>query len=117
MIARHRSDLAGASLEALDNQLKSAALLVQTERAANPAAAARLQERLRQAVATDDQQLADLQSQVQTPATAGAIVQARQRAADALKLAQEPSSAPTPGGTPGHPSPTHSGHTSPSGTP
>jgi hypothetical protein len=117
MIARHRSDLAGASLEALDNQLKSAALLVQTERAANPAAAARLQERLRQAVATDDQQLADLQSQVQTPATAGAIVQARQRAADALKLAQEPSSAPSPGGTAGHPSPTHSGHTSPSGTP
>lgn len=118
MIARHRVDLASASLEALDDQLKSAALLVQAERERDPAAAARLQERLRQAVATDDQQLADLQSQVQTPVSAGAIIEARQHAADALKLAQEPSSSPNPGGTSGHPSPSHStGHISPGGTP
>jgi hypothetical protein len=118
MIARHRVDLASASLEALDEELKSAALLVQTERQVDAALAARLQERLRQAVATDDQQLADLQAQVQTPAAAGVIVQSRQHAADALNLAQEPSSSPTPGGQPEHPSPSHStGHTSPSGTP
>jgi hypothetical protein len=118
MIARHRVDLASTSLKALSDQLKSAALLVQTERETDPAVAARWQERLRQAVETEDQELADLQGQVQTPATAGAIVLARQHAADALKLAQEPSLSPTPGGPPAHPSTSHStGHTSPSGTP
>jgi hypothetical protein len=118
MIARHRVDLAAASLKALDDQLRSAALVVQTQRQADPTVGARLQGRLRQAVATDDQQLADLQGQVQTPATAGAIVQARQHAADALELAQQAPSSPTPGGPSGHASPSRSnGHTSPSGTP
>ena len=120
MISRHRVDLAGTSLRALDDQLKSAALLVQTERLANPAAAVHLQDRLRQAVATDDQQLADLQGQVQSPAAAGAISQARQHANDALKLAEQPAASPTasPGGPGGHASPTHAnGHASPSGSP
>jgi hypothetical protein len=117
MIARHRVDLAGASLKALDDQLNSAGLVVQSERHADPAAAARLQERLRQAVATDDQQLADLQGQARTPAAASAIVQARARAADALKLTQQPSASPTasPGG---RPSPSGSnGQASPTSTP
>jgi hypothetical protein len=120
MISRHRVDLAGTSLKALDDQLKSAALLVQTERLANPAAAVHLQDRLRQAVATDDQQLADLQVQVQTPAAAGAISQARQHATDALKLAEQPAASPTasPGGPGGHASPSHAnGHASPTGSP
>jgi Domain of unknown function (DUF5667) len=119
MIARHRPDLAGASLKGLDDQLASAVLVVRTERTANPAAAIRLQDRLRQAVAADDQQLADLQGQVKSPDAAGAIVQARQHAADALKAAAEPSASPgaSPGGS-GSPSPSPSNTTgSPSGTP
>jgi len=96
MISRHRMDLAGTSLNALDDQLKSAALLVQTERQGNAPSAARLQDRLRVAVATDDRQLADLQGQVQTSAAAGAIVQARQQAADALKIAEAPAAQPSP---------------------
>jgi Domain of unknown function (DUF5667) len=117
MIARHRVDLAGTSLNALDDQLKSAALLVQTERQANPSAAVRLQDRLRQAVAADDQQLASLQGQVQTPAAAGAISQARQHAAEALKLAEEPAVSPTasPGASPS--SSSSAGLTSPTSTP
>lgn len=101
MIARHRPDLAGASLKALNDQLTSAALVVQTERNANPTAAVRLQDRLRQAVAADDQQLADLQGQVQTPDAVRAIVQARQHAADALKLAEGPAASPTSSSSPG----------------
>jgi hypothetical protein len=100
MISRHRPDLAGASLRGLDDQLKSAALVVQTERHANYPSAARLQDRLRQAVVTDDQQLADLQAQVQTPAAASAIIQARRQAADALKLAGEPVPSPSAGVSP-----------------
>jgi hypothetical protein len=107
MIARHRLDLAGTSLTDLDGQLKSAALVVQAERRADPAAAIRLRDRLRQAVATDDQQLADLQGQAQSPVVAGAIVQARKQAAEALKLAQEPAASPTaspsPSGSPAGP--------------
>jgi hypothetical protein len=107
MIARHRIDLAGTSLTDLDGQLKSAALVVQAERRADPAAAIRLRDRLRQAVATDDQQLADLQGQAQSPVVAGAIVQARKQAAEALKLAQEPAASPTaspsPSGSPAGP--------------
>jgi hypothetical protein len=120
MIARHRIDLAGTALEALDDQLKSAALLVQTERIADPRAAARLQERLRQAVEIDDQQLADLQGQAQAPAAAGAISRARQHAADALKIAELPfsSTGASPVGPGGRVSPSHSaGRTSPTGTP
>jgi hypothetical protein len=100
MIARHRIDLAGKSLDALDDHLKRAALLVQTVKQADPPAAARLRDRLRQAVVTDDRQLADLQGQVQTPTAVDAIRQARQRAADALKTVEEPAASPaaSPGG-------------------
>jgi hypothetical protein len=100
MISRHRMDLAGTSLKALDDQLKSAALLVQTERQVNALSAARLQDRLRLAVATDDRQLADLQNQVQTSAAAGAIIQARQQAADALKSAEAPAARASPTSSP-----------------
>ncbi|MDQ6712587.1 MAG: DUF5667 domain-containing protein [Candidatus Dormibacteraeota bacterium] len=119
MIARHRVDLAGTSLQALDDQLKSAALLVQTVRQVDPTVAVRLQDRLRQAVATDDRQLADLQGQVQTPAAAGAIMQARAHAADALKLAEAPVASPTSSPSPGaSPSPSPSPSlTSPTATP
>ena len=101
MIARHRPDLAATSLKALDDQLTGAALVVQAQRQVNPAAAVRLQDRLRQAVASDDQQLADLQGQVNTPAALGAIVQARAHAADALKLAGGPAALPTSSPSPG----------------
>jgi len=100
MISRHRMDLAGTSLKALDDQLKSAALLVQTERQVNGQSAARLQDRLRVAVATDDRQLADLQGQVQTSAAASAIIQARQQAADAVKSAEAPAVRASPTSSP-----------------
>jgi hypothetical protein len=95
MIARHRVDLAGKSLDALDNQLRSAALLVETVRQTDPPAATGLQDQLGQAVATDDRQLAGLQNQVQDPTAAAAIMQARQRAVDALKAAEQPAASPT----------------------
>jgi uncharacterized protein DUF5667 len=118
MISRHRVDLAGTSLKALDDQLKSAALLVQSERQVNAPAAARLQDRLRLAVATDDQQLADLQGQVQTSAAAGAITQARQQAADALKIAAAASPAASPGSPGASVSPsTSAGQASPTSSP
>ncbi|HEV2013718.1 MAG TPA: DUF5667 domain-containing protein [Candidatus Dormibacteraeota bacterium] len=95
MIARHRVDLAGKSLNALDDQLKSAALLVKAVGQADPTAATRLQDELRQAVASDDRQLAGLQDQVQNPAAAAAIMQARQRALDALKVVEQPAASPS----------------------
>jgi hypothetical protein len=109
MIARHRPDLAAASLKGLDDQLTGAALVVQAERQANPAVAVRLQDRLRQAVATNDQQLANLQDQVNSPAALGAIVQARAHAADALQIAGAPAASP-----PSSPSPGTSASASPS---
>ena len=120
MISRHRADLAGTSLNALDDQLKSAALVVQTERRANAPAAARLQDRLRLAVATDDRQLADLLGQAQTSAAAGAIMQARQQAADALKIAEAPAASPSasPSGPGASVSPsTSAGRASPTSSP
>jgi Domain of unknown function (DUF5667) len=120
MISRHRADLAGTSLKGFDDQLKSAALLVQTQRQANAPAAARLQDRFGLAVASDDRQLADLQGQAQTSAAAGAIVQARQQAADALKIAAAaaatPSASPSGSGASVAPS-TSAGPASPSSSP
>jgi uncharacterized protein DUF5667 len=120
MISRHRADLAGTSLNAFDEQLKNAALLVQTQRQANAAAAARLQDRLGLAVASDDRQLADLQGQAQTSAAVGAIVQARQHAADALKIAAAPAASPSasPSGSEASVSPsTSAGPPSPTSSP
>jgi hypothetical protein len=118
MIARHRVDLAGKSLNALDDQLKSAALLVKAVGQADPPAATRLQDQLRQAVATDDRQLAGLQGQVQDPAAAAAIMQARQRAVDALKVVERP--AVSPSASPSSPAsalPSHPAVVLPTGTP
>jgi hypothetical protein len=118
MIARHRLDLAGKSLDALDDQLKSAALLVKAVRQADPPVATRLQDQLRQAVATDDRQLAGLQDQVQNPAAAAAIMQARQRAVDALKAAEAPAASPAAGPTsPASALPSRSAVVLPTGTP
>jgi Domain of unknown function (DUF5667) len=104
MIARHRLDLAGQALSSLNDQLDEAALVVQAELQSDPALAASLQNRLVQAIATHDQQLAGLQGQVTNPAAVAAITQARDRAAQALQTASKP--APSNGG--GKPSTTPS---------
>jgi hypothetical protein len=92
MIARHRLDLADEALNGLDDQLNDAALVVQAEKQSDPALAASLENRLVQAIATHDQQLAGLQGQVTNPAAIAAITQARDRAAQALLTADQPSS-------------------------
>ena len=118
MIARHRVDLADKSLNALDDQLKSAALLVKAVRQADPPAATGLQDQLRQAVATDDRQLAGLQGQVQDPAAAAAIMQARQRAVDALKVVEQPAVSPIASpSSPASALPSHPAVVLPTGTP
>ena len=93
MIARHRVDLANQALNGLNQQLAEAAQLVQSEKQNHPAVAADLQNRLQQAIATHDQQLAGLQGQVSNPTAQSAIATARDRAAAALQAAQKPSSA------------------------
>ena len=111
MIARHRVDLADQALSSLDDQLNDAALVIQAEKAGDPALAASLQNRLVQAIATHDQQLAGLQGQVTNPAAIAAITQARDRAAQALQTSNgKPSASPGngkgPSATP-HPTPKH----------
>ena len=63
MIARHRLDLASQALSAMDDQLGDAAALVKAEKGTDPAIAADLENRLLQAIATHDGQLARLQGQ------------------------------------------------------
>jgi hypothetical protein len=92
MIARHRLDLAGQALNGLNDQLNQAALVVQAEQQSDPALAASLDNRLVQAIATHDQQLAGLQGQVTNPAAVAAITQARDLAAQALQTAATPAS-------------------------
>lgn len=92
MIARHRVDLADRALSSLDDQLNDAALVVQSEMQSDPALAASLENRLVQAIATHDQQLAGLQGQVTNPAAIAAITQARDRAAQAIQTANKPAS-------------------------
>jgi len=92
MIARHRVDLAEQALSRLDDQLNEAALVVQSETQSDPALAASLENRLAQAIATHDQQLAGLQGQVTNPTAIAAIAQARDRAAQALVTASKPAS-------------------------
>ena len=92
MIARHRLDLADHALSSLDDQLNDAALVIHDERQSDPALAASLENRLVQAIATTDQQLAGLQGQVTNPATVSAITQARTRAAEAQHTADQPAS-------------------------
>jgi hypothetical protein len=111
MIARHRIDLADQALSSLDDQLNDAALVVQAEKAGDPALAASLENRLVQAIATHDQQLAGLQGQVTNPAAIAAITQSRDRAAQALQTSNgKPSASPGNGKGPStspHPTPTH----------
>src|SRR5437867_5213017 len=87
MLARHRIDLAGRALEALDNELDDAAQLVQTARQNDPAAAADMESRLQQAIATHELQLSGLQGQVTNPTALTAISRARDRALAALQAA------------------------------
>jgi hypothetical protein len=96
MIARHRLDLAAQALSGLNEQLNDAALIVQAEKQVDPALATSLENRLTQAIAIHDQQLAGLQGQVTTPQAVAAITQARDRAAQALQTAAKP--APSNGG-------------------
>lgn len=112
MIARHRIDLAGVALSSLDDQLNDAALVVQSELQSDPALAASLEDRLAQAIATHDQQLAGLQGEVTNPAALAAITQARDRATQALQTSiGSPSASPAGNGkgpsSPPHPTPKH----------
>ena len=103
MIARHRVDLAERALTAMDDQLNDAAVLVQIEKQSDPALGAAMENRLKQAIATHDKQLAGLQGQVTNPAAVSAITAARDRAAQALKLAAKPAPSnghATPAGSP-----------------
>ena len=115
MIARHRLDLAGQALGAMNDQLNDAAQLVRTEKGVDPALANDLQNRLLQAIAVHDGQLAGLQGQVTNPTAQNAIAAARDRAAQAVQTAKAPAGNgnngnPNPGGknsaTP-HPTPKH----------
>jgi hypothetical protein len=96
MIASHRVDLADQALGALDDQLNSAALLVQSVQRTDPPAAAGLRSRLQQAVASHDRELAGLQGQVTDPAAIAAIRRARDRAQQAVVASQSPSPRPSP---------------------
>jgi hypothetical protein len=111
MIARHRIDLADQALSSLNDQLNNAALVVQAEMQSDPALAASLEDRLVQAIATHDQQLAGLQGQVTNPAAVAAITQARDRAAQALQTSNgKPTVSPGNGKGPSsspHPTPKH----------
>ena len=84
--------------------------------------ALRQDDRLVQAIATHDQQLAGLQGQVTNPAAVAAIVQARDRAAQALQTANQPASsnggskpsaAPTSNGNGKGPGPSATPHPTP----
>jgi len=101
MFAHHRVDLADRALSALNDQLNDAALVIQAERQSDPAVGATMENRLRQAIATHDAQLAGLQGQVTNPTALNAITQARDRAAQALETASKGNGNPgaSPNGT------------------
>jgi hypothetical protein len=90
MFASHRVDLADQALNQLDDQLTSAAVLVRTIKATDPAVAGSLEQKLKQAVEIHDNQLAGLQGQVTNPTAVSAITKARNRALDALQVAAAP---------------------------
>lgn len=116
MFARHRLDLADKALNGLDDELNEAALAVQGEKASDPAVAAGMENRLREAIATHDRQLAGLQGNVTNPTAVSAIAKARDRAAEALNVANQP---PSNNGNHDKPSPSpkKSGGPSPAGSP
>ncbi len=112
MIARHRLDLADRALSSLDDQLNDAALVVQAEQQSDPALAASMENRLIEAIAMHDQQLAGLLGQVTNPAAVAAITEARDRAAQALQTSNgNPSASPAGSGkgtsASPHPTPKH----------
>lgn len=114
MIARHRVDLASQALSAMDDQLSEAATLVLNEKRTDQALAADMENRLLQAIATHDSQLAGLQGQVTNPVAQDAILRARDRAAQAVQVANGNNGNPSPSGKgPGdgsaspHPTPKH----------
>ncbi|HXN01730.1 MAG TPA: DUF5667 domain-containing protein [Candidatus Dormibacteraeota bacterium] len=109
MIARHRLDLADRALSSLDDQLNDAALVVQAEKQSDPALAASLENRLVQAIASNDQQLAGLQGQATNPATVTAITRARDRAQGALQTADQPASSSAAGKSSASPAATGTG--------
>jgi hypothetical protein len=90
MFARHRVDLAEQALNGLDDQLNTAALVIQDEKQSDPTVGVAMENRLRQAIATQDAQLAGLQGQVTNPAALSAITKTRDRAAAALETAAKP---------------------------
>ncbi len=90
MLARHRLDLAARAFDGLDNELDDAAELVQTAKQTNQAAAADMENRLQQAIATHELQLAGLQGQVTNPTALSAISRARDRALAAWQAAEKP---------------------------
>ena len=113
MFARHRVDLADQALSAMNEQLNDAALVVQAEKQSDAAAGASLENRLQQAIATHDAQLAGLQGQVTNPSAVNAIMQARDRAAQSLQTAANPVASPSGtgqgngAGPSPHPTPKH----------
>lgn len=84
MIAGHRLDLAEQALGAMNQQLQDAADLVNSEQDL-PAVAADMENRLEQAIAVHDRQLAGLQGEVTNPTALQAIAKARDRAQQALQ--------------------------------
>ena len=90
MFARHRLDLAEQALAAMEEQLTSAATVVQAAKATDPAVSASLERELQQAVETHDNLLAGLQDQVTNPTAVDAITRARNSAQDALLVAATP---------------------------
>jgi hypothetical protein len=102
MFAGHRVDLADRALLEMDDQLDDAAVLIQMEKQTDPSVGAAMENRLIQAIATHDKQLAGLQGQVSNPTAVSAITAARDRAARALELAAKPAESN------GHPNPTPS---------
>jgi len=100
MIARHRVDLADETFKAMDQQLENAAAVVTAETGSDAVVGADLRNRLEQAIAVHDRQLAGLQGQVTNPTAQDAIARARDRAAKALEDARpvKPSASPSNNG-------------------
>src|SRR2546427_270093 len=97
--------LAGVTQSATRRPRVSVAQLVQTARQNDPAAAAAMESRLQQAIATHELQLSGLQGQVTNPTALTAISRARDRAVAALQAAESTG----PNGKSGNPSPSPSG--------
>ena len=106
MIARHRIDLADQALAQLNEQLDESAQLVADEQKTDPLVAADMANRLDQAVAVHDRQLAGLQGQVTNATAQAAIAAAINRASQAL---QKANTAPSNNGNHGGAGPTAKG--------